>query len=208
MSRTKRMYKKSKKVFSKSKKLKNKKLRKSKKNRQTKKRTQRGGYSWLENWNLQKYADDPKVQLALESYFNETNVVGRPEKALKILKANNNLYKSIKDLMREMGVGEDSSQESKYKLEEYESKTADRRARDREIEKEQNRSADRELTADLKKIEIETARKQREEYEEKKRSEAIKRQVEWDERARIQARKIGSTTTSSRRSGYSSANRQ
>jgi len=197
------MYKKSKRVFSKS-----KKLRKTKKNRSTKKRTHRGGYTWLENWNLQKYADDPKIQLALESYFNETNVVGRPEKALKILKANNNLFKSIKDLMREMGISEDSSQESKYKLEEYESKTADIRARDREMEKERNRSADRELNADLKKIEIETAKKQKEEYEERKRSEAIKRQVEWDERARIQARKIGSTTTSSRRSGYSSANRQ
>jgi len=203
MRHTKRMYKKSKRVFSKS-----KKLRKTKKNRSTKKRTHRGGYTWLENWNLQKYADDPKIQLALESYFNETNVVGRPEKALKILKANNNLFKSIKDLMREMGISEDSSQESKYKLEEYESKTADIRARDREMEKERNRSADRELNADLKKIEIETAKKQKEEYEERKRSEAIKRQVEWDERARIQARKIGSTTTSSRRSGYSSANRQ
>ena len=111
MRHTKRAYKKSKKVFSK-----NKKLRKSRKNRHTKKRTHRGGYSWLENWNLQKYADDPKVQLALESYFNETNVVGSSEKALKILKANNNLYKSIKDLMREIGVADDSSEESKIKL--------------------------------------------------------------------------------------------
>ena len=110
--------------------------------------------------------------------------------------------------MREMGIAEDSSEESKYKLEEYESKTPDRRERDREMEKERNRSADRELNADLKKIEIETARKQREEYQERKRLETIKRQVEWDERARIQARKTGSTTTSSRRSGYSSANRQ
>ena len=203
MRHTKRMYKKSKKVFSK-----NKKLRKSRKNRSTKKRTHRGGYTFLENFNLKKYAEDPKIQLALESYFNETNVVGRPEKALKILKANNNLFKSIKDLMREMGIAEDSSEESKYKLEEYESKTPDRRERDREMEKERNRSADRELNADLKKIEIETARKQREEYQERKRLETIKRQVEWDERARIQARKTGSTTTSSRRSGYSSANRQ
>ena len=199
MRHTKRMYKKSKKVFSKS-----KKLRKSIKNRSTKKRTHRGGYTWLENWNLQKYADDPKVQLALESYFNETNVVGRPEKALKILKANNNLFKSIKDLMREMGISEDSSQVSKYKLEEYESKTPDRRAREREREKQETREIDRELSVDLKKIEIETARRRKAEDDERKRLETIKRQVEWDERARIQARKTPSATTSSRRSGYSS----
>ena len=65
------MYKKSKKVFSKSKKLRKTTKNRSKKNRFTKKRTHRGGYTWLENWNLQKYADDPKIQLALESYFNE-----------------------------------------------------------------------------------------------------------------------------------------
>jgi hypothetical protein len=202
MRYTKRTYKKSKKVFSKS-----KKLRKTKKNRSTKKRTHRGGYTWLENWNLQKYADDPKIQLALESYFKETNVVGKPEKALKILKANNNLFKSIKDLMREMGIEEDSSPESKYKLQEYESKTADSRIRDRDMERERNRTIDRELTADLKKIEIETARKQKEEYEERKRSEAIKRQEEWEARMKTQARKTG-TSSSSRRSGYSSSNRQ
>jgi hypothetical protein len=202
MKHTKRTYKKSKKVFSKS-----KKLRKTKKNRSTKKRTHRGGYTWLENWNLQKYADDPKIQLALESYFKETNVVGKPEKALKILKANNNLFKSIKDLMREMGIEEDSSPESKYKLQEYESKTADSRIRDRDMERERNRTIDRELTADLKKIEIETARKQKEEYEERKRSEAIKRQEEWEARMKTQARKTG-TSSSSRRSGYSSSNRQ
>jgi hypothetical protein len=202
MKHTKRTYKKSKKVFSKS-----KKLRKTKKNRSTKKRTHRGGYTWLENWNLQKYADDHKIQLALESYFKETNVVGKPEKALKILKANNNLFKSIKDLMREMGIEEDSSPESKYKLQEYESKTADSRIRDRDMERERNRTIDRELTADLKKIEIETARKQKEEYEERKRSEAIKRQEEWEARMKTQARKTG-TSSSSRRSGYSSSNRQ
>jgi len=202
MRHTKRMYKKSKKVFSKS-----KKLRKTKKNRYTKKRTHRGGYTWLENWNLQKYADDPKVQLALESYFKETNVVGRPEKALRILKANNNLYKSIKDLMREMGIEEDSSQESKYKLQEYESKTPDRRLREKEYEKEQNRSADKELNTDLRLIEIETARKRKEEYDERKRSEARKRQEEYDAIARRQVRNTG-YSSSSRRSGYSAANRQ
>ena len=138
MRHTKRMYKKSKRVFSKS-----KKLRKTKKNRYTKKRTHRGGYTFLENFNLQKYADDPKIQLALESYFNEPNVVGNPEEALKILKANNNLYKSIKDLFIEMGVGKESSQESKYRLEEYESKTPGRRAFDRQREEEMSRKVDK-----------------------------------------------------------------
>jgi hypothetical protein len=201
MKHTKRMYKKSKKVFSKS-----KKLRKSKKNRSTKKRTHRGGYTWLENWNLQKYADDPKVQVALESYFKETNVVGRPEKALRILKANNNLYKSIKDLMREIGVTEDSTLDRKYTLEEYESKTPDRRARERELEKERDRSVDRELNTDLRIIEIETARKRKEEDDYRKRAAAIKRQEESDAIARRQVRT--GNTSSSRRSGYSAANRQ
>jgi hypothetical protein len=123
------------------------------------------------------------------------------------LKANNNLYKSIKDLMREMGIEEDSSQESKYKLQEYESKTPDRRLREKEYEKEQNRSADKELNTDLRLIEIETARKRKEEYDERKRSEARKRQEEYDAIARRQVRNTG-YSSSSRRSGYSAANRQ
>jgi hypothetical protein len=202
MRHTKRAYKKSKKVFSK-----NKKLRKSRKNRHTKKRTHRGGYSWLENWNLQKYADDPKVQVALASYFDEPNVVGSSEKALKILKANNNLYKSIKDLMREIGMAEDSSEESKNKLEEYESKTPETRLKEREKEKEINRNVDKELNTELKRIEIETARKQKADEEERRMSEAIQRQEAWEAQLRTQRRKTGRTSTS-RSSGYSSSNRQ
>lgn len=204
MRHTKRMYKKSKRVLSKS-----KKLRKTKKIRFTKKRTHRGGYTWLENWNLKNYADDPEVQLALESYFNETNVVGRPEKALKILKANNNLYKSIKDLLLEIGVGKESSQESKYRLEEYESKTPEEREREREREKLRNKIADTELNNNLKKIELETARKLKEEDDYRRRSEAIKRQEEMDAMTKTQARKKTTTSTSrSRTSGYSSSRRQ
>ena len=204
MRHTKKMYKKSKRVFSKS-----KKLRKTKKIRFTKKRTHRGGYTWLENWNLKNYADDPEVQLALESYFNETNVVGRPEKALKILKANNNLYKSIKDLLLEIGVGKESSQESKYRLEEYESKTPEEREREREREKLRNKIADTELNNNLKKIELETARKLKEEDDYRRRSEAIKRQEEMDAMTKTQARKKTTTSTSrSRTSGYSSSRRQ
>ena len=204
MRHTKKMYKKSKRVFSKS-----KKLRKTKKIRFTKKRTHRGGYTWLENWNLKKYADDPEVQVALESYFNETNVVGRPEKALKILKANNNLYKSIKDLFLEMGVGKESNQESKYRLEEYESKTPEEREREREREKLRNKIADTELNNNLRRIEIETARKRKEDDDYRRRSEAIKRQEEMDAMAKTQARKTTTTSTSrSRTSGYSSSRRQ
>ncbi len=204
MRHTKRMYKKSKRVLSKS-----KKLRKTKKIRFTKKKTHRGGYTWLENWNLKNYADDPEVQLALESYFNETNVVGRPEKALKILKANNNLYKSIKDLLLEIGVGKESSQESKYRLEEYESKTPEEREREREREKLRNKIADTELNNNLKKIELETARKLKEEDDYRRRSEAIKRQEEMDAMTKTQARKKTTTSTSrSRTSGYSSSRRQ
>jgi hypothetical protein len=202
MRHSKRAYKKSKKVFSK-----NKKLRKSRKNIHTKKRTHRGGYSWLENWNLQKYADDPKVQVALASYFDEPNVVGSSEKALKILKANNNLYKSIKDLMREIGMAEDSSEESKNKLEDYESKTPETRLREREREKEINRNVDKELNTELKKIEIETAKKQRLDEEERRMSEAIQRQEAWEAQLKTQRRKTGRTSTS-RSSGYSSSNRQ
>jgi hypothetical protein len=204
MRHTKRIYKKSKRVLSKSKKLRN-----TKKIRFTKKRTHRGGYTWLENWNLKNYADDPEVQLALESYFNETNVVGRPDKALKILKANNNLYKSIKDLFLEMGVGKESNQESKYRLEEYESKTPEEREREREREKLRNKIADTELNNNLKRIEIETARKRKEDDEYIRRSEAIKRQEEMDEMAKTQARKKTTTSTSrTRTSGYSSSRRQ
>jgi hypothetical protein len=206
MRHTKRAYKKSKKIFYKTKRL-SKRLRKSRKNRHTKKRTHRGGYTWLENWNLQKYADDPKVQVALASYFNEPNVVGSSEKALKILKANNNLYKSIKDLMREIGIAEDSSEESKSILEAYESKTPTTRLKEREKEKEKNKSIDKELNMELKKIELETARKQRADDEERRMSEAIQRQEAWEAQLRTQRRKTGRTSTS-RSSGYSSSNRQ
>ncbi len=202
MRHTKRAYKKSKKIFSKS-----KKLRKSRKNRHTKKRRQLGGYSWLENWNLQKYADDPKVQVALESYFNETNVVGKPEKALKILKANNNLYKSIKDLMRDMGIADDSTEESKEKLSDYTSKTPNIRLREREMEKERTRTADKELNTELKRIEMETSRKQRIDEEERSMAEAIQRREAWEAQIKTQRKKTGISSTA-RRSGYSSSNRQ
>ena len=83
-----------------------------KRNRFTKKRTHKGGYTWLETWNLQKYANDSEVQTRLASYFNEPSVVGNPEAALSVLKANNSLYKSINDLFKEIGVDIDDYNEN------------------------------------------------------------------------------------------------
>ena len=104
-------------------------------------------------------------------------------------------------------MAEDSSEESKNKLEEYESKTPEMRLKEREKEKEINRNVDKELNTELKRIEIETARKQRADEEERRMSEAIQRQEAWEAQLRTQRRKTGRTSTS-RSSGYSSSNRQ
>lgn len=67
------------------------------------KRTRKGGYKFLENLNLDKYAKDPEIQYALQVYFNER--VDDARKAKEILIANKNLYPSIKDLIKQIGVG-------------------------------------------------------------------------------------------------------
>lgn len=205
MRHTKRMYKKSKKVFSKS-----KKLRKSKKNRSTKKRTVRGGYTFLENFNLKKYSEDPKVQLALESHFNESNVVGNPVKALQILKANNNLYKSIKDLMRDIGLGEDSSEASKAKLESYESKTPAMRERERKMEEEDDKALEARHERELMPMMARLKQEQMAEERRKKEMAVYEARRKKDEANAEYLRKQPKTSSSistSRRS-YSSSNRQ
>ena len=109
--------------------------------------------------------------------------------------------------MREIGVADDSSEESKIKLEKYESKTPNIRLREREREKEINRNVDKELNTELKRIEIATARKQKADEEERRMAETIQRQEAWEAQLRTQRRKTGRTSTS-RSSGYSSSNRQ
>ena len=133
MRHTKRMYKKSKKVFSK-----NKKLRKSRKNRSTKKRTHRGGFTMLENWNLQKYADDSEIQQKLASHFNEPKIIGNPAETLSLLKGMNSNYKSIQLLLKEIGVGIQSKEEkeklmmSNTSLKKYQEQSAAKEERKRE----------------------------------------------------------------------------
>ena len=210
MSRTKRMYKKSKKVFSKSKKLRKSKKNRSTKNRSTKKRTVRGGYTFLENFNLKKYSEDPKVQLALESHFNEPNVVGNPEKALQILKANNNLYKSIKDLMRDIGLGADSSEASKEKLEIYESKTPAMRERQREMEEGEEKSLEARHERELMPMMARLKQEQMAEERRKKEMAVYEARRKKDEANAEYLRKQPKTSSSistSRRS-YNSSNRQ
>lgn len=85
--------------------------RTTKRNRITKRRMRRGGFSMLENWNLQKYADDAEIQQKLAYHFNEPMIVGNPSKTLSLLKGFNNQYSSIKLLLKEIGVGEQSREE-------------------------------------------------------------------------------------------------
>ena len=85
--------------------------RTTKRNRITKRRMRRGGFSMLENWNLQKYADDAEIQQKLAYHFNEPMIVGNPSKTLSLLKGFNNQYSSIKLLLKEIGVGEQSRED-------------------------------------------------------------------------------------------------
>lgn len=82
--------------------------------RKTKKMIRKGGYTFLENLNLDKYAKDPEIQFALQVYFKEN--VDNYLKAREILKANNHFYPSIKDLIKEIGVGPDAKESAQTKL--------------------------------------------------------------------------------------------
>ena len=119
--------------------------RTTKRNRITKKRMRRGGFSMLENWNLQKYADDAEIQQKLAYHFNEPMIVGNPSKTLSLLKGFNNQYSSIKLLLKEIGVGEQSTEDiSKIKksnvtLKKYED---DREEKERKKRREEERRAE------------------------------------------------------------------
>jgi hypothetical protein len=193
--------KRTKKSFSKS-----KKTRTHKKHRFSKKRTHKGGYGFFERMGLKKYANDPEVQLALEAYFNETNVVGNPAHALEILKANDNLYPSITDLLRAIGVGENADYISKEKLRDY----ADTTPAQREAERKASRMEEAKADEEFKRIEMAVARTRRE--EEKRRMEdekdRLRRQQFADSAAYLSKSKTPSTSYSSRSSGYSGSNRQ
>ena len=88
--------------------------RKTRKTKKSKKMARKGGYTFLENLNLDKYAKDPEIQFALQVYFKEN--VDNYLKAKEILKANNYLYPSIKDLIKEIGVGPDAKESAQTKL--------------------------------------------------------------------------------------------
>ena len=68
----------------------------------------------LENFNLDKYAKDPEIQFALQVHFKEN--VENSDKAREILKANSYLYPSIKELIKEIGIGPDANEIAKYEI--------------------------------------------------------------------------------------------
>lgn len=190
MRHTKRMFRKLSCKSKKFRKTKRNTKRNTKKNRSTKKRTHRGGFTMLENWNLQKYADDSEIQQKLASHFNEPKVIGNSAETLSLLKGMNSNYKSIQLLLKEIGVGIQSKEEkeklmmSNTSLKKYQEQSAakeerKREEREREMEEEQAREKERKKRAsDLgieRAKERERERKQMEEaqraYDERYRDE-------------------------------------
>ena len=83
---------------------KNKKYsKKTKYTRKINRKMRKGGYKFFENLNLDKYAKDPEIQFALQVYFKVP--VNNSSQAKEILKANSNMFPSIKDLLKAIGVG-------------------------------------------------------------------------------------------------------
>jgi hypothetical protein len=206
MKYTKRTFRKSSSKSKKLRKTKRSSKRTHKRNRFTKKRTHRGGYTMLENWNLQKYADDSEIQQKLASYFNEPKVIGNPAETLSLLKGMNSNYKSIQLLLKEIGVGLQSKQEEAKLMKANTSlKTYQERSSEKEIkaseEKDRVRRENEQMLEARKKMIEERKR------EEMMRTRALQR--EYDERNRDEIQRSFKTygvNNSSR--GYSSTNRQ
>jgi len=135
--------------------------RTTKRNRITKRRMRRGGFSMLENWNLQKYADDAEIQEKLAYHFNEPMIVGNPSKTLSLLKGLSNQYSSINLLLKEIGVGELSKEEiSQIKQSNVALKKFEDDAAKREEFKEKKLRDQEELKAKQKKERMERERQQ------------------------------------------------
>lgn len=141
--------------------------RTTKRNRFTKRRMSKGGFTMLENWNLQKYADDSEIQQKLASHFNEPMIIGSPSKTLSLLKGLNNQYSSIKLLLKEIGVGAQSKEEeaqivkSNIAFKKFQEKSAEQEA-NREERKIKERIEKERLMAERAKILEEKRKKERE----------------------------------------------
>jgi hypothetical protein len=195
MKQTKKIYKKSRKskIHKKSRKSKNNNLRKSKRIRFTKNRSHKGGYTWLENWNLKKYANDEEVQSRLAAHFNEPSVVGNPKGALSILKANNSLFKSINDLFKEIGINVENYDEkiklmkSNKGLKQYDEQMA---REDVDEERSRKREADEELM-EIRRKEVNAEKRAKMKEMEKERAMMMRIEAEnrYDNKHRDEVRK-------------------
>jgi hypothetical protein len=195
---------------------KSKKFRKTKRNtkrtgkinRITKKRTHRGGFTWLENWNLQKYADDSEVQQKLASHFNEPMLIGNPAETLSLLKGMNSNYKSITDLFKEIGVGIQSKEEkeklmmSNTSLKKYQEQSASKeerkreeREREHEREREEEQAKERERQKRASDLGIQRAKER--ERERKQMEEAQRAYDEKNKGTIFQTRGVGSSSRGS-----------
>jgi hypothetical protein len=206
MRHTKRTFRKSSSKSKKFRKTKRSSKRMSKRNKITQKRRHRGGYTWLENWNLQKYADDSEIQKKLASHFNEPMLIGNPAETLLFLKGMNNNYKSIQVLLKEIGIGLQSKEEeaklmkANTSLKTYQERSSEKQIKSSEEKDRVRRENEQMLEARKKMIE---ERKR----EEMMRTRALQR--EYDERNRdeiLRSFKTYGVNNSSR--GYSSTNRQ